>query len=216
MLINVSWQNLSCIPLYYLLFVLYFSSTCQLLSLRKSHHRPPWQLLNSNKKYLSGEPSNIVSSSYLEHRSSIECPGRGVCQRQGNFIANDRTWTRCRVSPKILSGSGKRASAARCCAHGARRGLMTAASIIWSFWANSQITGAGRDYCYYTRPRTQSKPDYTSVSLSLPILTRSFDCQLFALVHLHSSPPRDGRLLSLSLHLSLSHSTSRAILRTIL
>lgn len=53
--------------------------------------------------------------------------------------------------PKILSGSGKRAGSRsamlriRC----ARRGLMTAASIIWSFWANGQITGAGRDYCYY-------------------------------------------------------------------
>lgn len=52
--------------------------------------------------------------------------------------------------------------------HGAaHRALMTAASIIWSFWANGQITGERRDYCYYMRPRTQSKPDYTLVSQSL-------------------------------------------------
>jgi len=157
-------------------------------------------------------------TSYHPHTSSTEspvkCSGRGVCQRQGNVIANDRTWTCCRVSPKILSSSGKRTNATRCCAYSARRGLMTAASIIWSFWANSQITGAGRDYCYYTRPRTQSKPDYTSVSLSLPILTRSFDCQLFALVHLHGTSPQDGQ--AFSLFFFLIPSFARFHLRTIL
>lgn len=67
--------------------------------------------------------------------------------------------------PKIPESSGKKVDRA---IHGAaHRALMTAASIIWSFWANGQITGERRDYCYYTRPRTQSKPDYTLVSQSL-------------------------------------------------
>lgn len=77
------------------------------------------------------------------------------------------------VSPKFPRVRGRRWPAM----HGAHHGLMTAASIIWSFWANGQITGERRDYCYYMRPRTQSKPDYTLVSQSLSGV-RPFDCQL--------------------------------------
>lgn len=132
--------------------------------------------------------SNLTSFSNVQVPSKRS--GRGDCQRQENFIANDRTWTLAVEFPQNslefgeAEAKAQRDAAARTMLG---RGLMTATSIIWSFWANGQITGAGRDYCYYTRPRTQSKPDYTSVSLSLPILTRSFDCQLFALVRLHGA-----------------------------
>lgn len=95
-----------------------------------------------------------------------------------------------RISPKFPRVRGRRWTAM----HGAaaHRGLMTAASIIWSFWANGQITGERRDYCYYTRPRTQSKPDYTLVSQSLSALLFARSTVSFAL----GSPARDGGPIS--------------------
>lgn len=102
--------------------------------------------------YLTLTRSTRGERGTVKVRSLVECRGRGVCQRQGSFIANDRTWTRSREFPQNSVGFGEAGGLSRSAMlriRCARRGLMTAASIIWSFWANGQITGAGRDYCYY-------------------------------------------------------------------
>lgn len=54
---------------------------------------------------------------------------------------------------------------------------MTAASIIWSFWANGEIAGEWRDYCYYTLLSSglTLDSDYTLVSISRLVPS---DCQL--------------------------------------
>jgi len=147
-----------------------------------------------------------------KHRSPVECPGRGVCQRQGNFIANDRTWTSLSsfLQNSVGFGEADEHSAmlrARC-----------------SPWPN--------DSSFYNLEFLSEQPNYRrregllllhaaadSVETWL-YFSQSLSPDLDPFVRLsalrsRSSPPRSSTRRTGRLSLSPSHSNSRAILRTI-